>query len=614
MKKKGSGDELVVFLAPANEQVIDALADRHSVIVAGEEGPAAIIEQCGFRRAHLFGRGAAAIPALELFKRRSDLVQSLAIAEVEPDDAADFRPMFELIDVPLLLLSADPFLSAMHVAVPTSQLLPIDLDDARALTRALWSHLLRARAADTQRLGIRKSRSISIEASSEAQALVSLLGHRGVRCFTSTVADLGQHSVPVAHDDVAIAMAQGHSLISGKTQAAVTNATPRVMNVPVLLLNNSTTQPLNNFETAVDTALAKRAPVTLPLPSTEGGSMAAALQVQSIARLQAPSATEASSDAVERAARLIAASHRPLIIAGELGRHRGGVEALVQLAQRHGIAVVEHADRPCFNFPTQHPLHLGFSASRAIKHADVILVIECDEPWEPEFTNLSHDPKIIRAGVDPRPADITLAGNPALTIRKLTSCLDKARPDRERIAGRVAAFASEHRRIVQQAQSRAIAEAARPQVTEQFLSYCIGEAIDDRVTIWSDSDLDPQLVPRRLTDSWFSSPARGWVLGAALGAQLANRDQIMLVALSDESYLAGQPIAAHAVANAKKLPAVIIVFNDDSLVKCEAVAESCGAKGVRVDNPRELPAAIRAALQTARGEKRQVLLNVCVNR
>lgn len=529
---KGSGDELVLFLTPPGDQVLDALADRYCVAEGQPERLSYVIEECGFRRAHLVGRGT---DALDFYLRRSDLVQSLVLIDAAPDDPAEYRSALELIDVPLLLLNVNPFHTAMHAAVPTSQLLAIDVHDTRAFSRALWSHLLRARAIETQKLTPSITRYHS-------RSFIS----------TSVSREATGDSVLVPHDDVAIAMAQGHRLISGRIQTAVTKSSPKVTMLPEL------------------------GPVTEP-----------------------------SSDSVERAARVIAAAQRPLIITGELGRHRGGPEALVQLAQRHGIAVVESSERSYFNFPTQHPLHLGFNTSAFVKYADAIVVIECEEPWHPEFTNLSHEPKIITTGFD-------LGGHPTLAIRRLTSCLDKTRPDRERIAGRLSAYASEHRRVLQQAQTRAIAEAARPHITMQFASYCIGEAIDDRVTIWNDSDLDPQLVPRRLADSWFSGPVPGWVFGAALGGQLANREQTMLVVMSDESYRVSEPLAAHAVANAKKLPVVVIVFSTGAQMKSEQVAEACGATGMRVDNPRELPAAIRSALQIARGEKRQVLLNVMV--
>ncbi len=617
MKKKGSGDELVVFLSSVDDQVVDALADRFSVVIAPNDPPSAVIEHCGFRRAHLVASGQPAAVALDLFQRRSDLVQSLAISEFEPEDHAEFRTLFELIDVPLLLINPNAFFQAMHAAVATSQLIKLESGDPRNLAHALWSHLLRARGSETQRTVVARPRPIFIDATTPAHAMLTILGHRRARCFVSAKApaDPAGHAVLVPHDQTAIAMAQGHWLISGRPQAAITESQPMVGNIPVVLLSqprNAATAHAPSLETMIDGALAQRIPVRLPLPASDEAAPPVQVQFGNAARLQPAAPVEPSRDAVDRAARMLAAAQRPLIVTRELGRYRGGPEALVQLAQRLGIAVVEHGRRSFFNFPTNHSLHLGFNSSPVVKHADVVLIVECEEPWDAEFTNLSHDPLIIDAGMSPRPADITLAGDPALALRRLTASLEKVRPERDKVSARIAAFASEHRRVLQQAQSRAIAEAARPFVTAQFLSYCIGEAIDDRVTIWNDSNLDPQLVARRLTDSWFASSAQGWVFGAAIGANLANRDQTMVVVMSDESYLASEPLAAHTVANGKKLPIVVIVFNQVTTVKCDAVAESCGAKGMYIEEPRDLLAGIRRAIEFARMEKRQVLVNVAV--
>jgi hypothetical protein len=88
--RKGSGEELVAFLTAASEQVIDALADRYCVADVGQplrlsdvgqplrlsdvgqplrlseppgqaESLSYVIEQCGFRRAHLVSRGTEAL-------------------------------------------------------------------------------------------------------------------------------------------------------------------------------------------------------------------------------------------------------------------------------------------------------------------------------------------------------------------------------------------------------------------------------------------------------------------------------------------------------------------------------------------------------------------------
>jgi len=357
-------------------------------------------------------------------------------------------------------------------------------------------------------------------------------------------------------------------------------------------------------ETTIDRALAiaqsdPAGPVFLAVPRELASR---ALEAGDI-RQQPCASSEPSADAVARAARLIQAAQRPIVITGELGRHRGGPEALLQLAQRHAIPVIEHGRRTFFNFPTRHPMHLGFNPSPFVKQADAIIAIESAVPWLPAFANVGHRPKVVQIGVDPLqsrlplssfPSDVTLAGNPALTIRALTSLLDKSRPDRDKIAGRFAAFASEHRRVMQAAQTRAIADASKPAITKLFLSYCIGEAIDDRVVVFNEHGADPQLVPRRLPDSWFESSLAdvpGWSHGAALGAQLAAPDLTMLVTVAGRH--------AHDRSAETNVPIVTIVFNDGN-----------GQFGVPVASPRELPAILKGALSTAREQRNAVVLNV----
>jgi acetolactate synthase-1/2/3 large subunit len=321
------------------------------------------------------------------------------------------------------------------------------------------------------------------------------------------------------------------------------------------------------------------------------------VELYDVPRFQPHSASEASADAVERAARAIAKAQRPIIITSELGLVRGGPEALVQLASRHAIPVIEQ-NRSAFNFPTRHPLHLGFSSPAFIKQADVILVVESVQPWPREYANLSHDPTVIQVAQAPLfrssvPADLSLAGHPALTLRRLTSCLDKQKPDRERITGRFNAYASEHRRGLQQAQTRAIADATRNTITLQFLSYCIGEAIDDEVVLWNELELDPQLVPRRLPDSWFTlSPAPA----GAVGGAIANAALTHVAVTSQPPHPEAQRIATE-----RKLPVVSIVY---------------GAKteGLSVDDPRVLVATLRQALDVARKRRQPVVLNVVAER
>jgi len=517
-------------------------------------------------------------------------------------------------------------------------------------------------------------------------------------------------TVVAPHENTAIAMAHGYFLASGKPQAVMAHVNVGTANmglgiinasrahVPMLVLAGATPwtesdvdgcrtnfvqwgqdtfdqrayfreftkwdyelKGAHGLETVIDRALAiaqsdPAGPVYLTLPKEALSQRIDGLQLHAVPRQLPAAASEPSDDAIERAARLIAAAQRPLVITAELGRYRGGPEALVQFAQRNGVAVVEHGKRNFFNFPTTHPLHLGFNPSPILKQSDLVIAIESHVPWIPAFASVVHDPTLIQIGVDPLqsripmrsfPADVALAGDPALTLRKLTSALDKMRPERARIDARLQSIASEHRRVVQQAQTRAIADASRGAITKQFLSYCIGEAIDEQTIVFNEYDADPQLISRRLADSWFENSIAsglGWSLGAALGAKLANPDATMLVTLGDGSYLFNTPLSAHYVAAAYRLPIVVVVFNDtawstikksylgttsepwglkrgsiplcdfDVPIDFEKVVEACGGAGLRVEHARELPSTLTRALTIARQEKRQVLVNVICER
>ncbi|HWW59761.1 MAG TPA: alpha/beta fold hydrolase [Thermoanaerobaculia bacterium] len=713
--QKGSGGELVIFLHAVGADhtawyfQMDGLADRYTVVAYDLRGHGrsaftaddtisvsafandaiALIDHCGFRRAHLVGLGLGGVVALEVFRRRSDAVQSLTLAgtfayhpdadtQVEivqeqlataslADNArarvasyfapsapreivdrafaaeaaknkgvylaswtsmfqSDYRRMLELIDVPVLLIGGsldhvtpvDPHLTAIHANVPTSQLVVIDgaghfgqLDHPHEFTCALRSHLLRARAPDGQRIATTQARAVRLESGTLGSAIRSLLTRRGV------------------HEATTIAMAQGHWLISGEPQFLLED---HANEKEFLILAGCTPREetkwrhdiagARDLETAIDRALAiaKSAPagnVSLTIDCQLLDEPVESFTFANEPRLTAHSSSEASPDAVERAARLIGAAQRPIAIAGSLGRYRGGAEALVQLAQRHAIPVLEPPRRAFFNFPTRHAMHLGFDPAPFIEQADVVLAIESDAPSIPGYANSGYGPTVIQIALDPLqmkrrtsfPADLALAGDPALTLRRLCTTLETLRPDRDKIAGRYSAYASEHRRGLQQAQLRAIGDAGAQGITRAFLSYCIGEAFDDESVLWNGTALDVQLIPRRVADTWFTT-ASGTSFGAALGGQLANPALTHVVLLDDVSYLANMPATSHQFAVTHNLPLLVIVANAGTSVDHQKIAEACGAMGVRVENPRELAATLRQAMGIVRGEKRHVLVDV----
>jgi len=91
-----------------------------------------------------------------------------------------------------------------------------------------------------------------------------------------------------------------------------------------------------------------------------------------------PSRIAADPAALERAADLIAAAAKPVIIAEYVGREADGFHALVKLAETGGIPVYDVDSR--LNFPSRHPLNMSH-AKEVFRDADLILCLDTRD-WE----------------------------------------------------------------------------------------------------------------------------------------------------------------------------------------------------------------------------------------
>ena len=134
--------------------------------------------------------------------------------------------------------------------------------------------------------------------------------------------------------------------------------------------------------------------------------------------------------------------------------------------------------------------------------------------------------------------------------------------------------------------------------------------------------------------------ALGWALPAALGAQLAARDQLVVAAVGDGSYTFANPVACHQMAAQLDLPVLTVVFDNQGwqAVRMATLAiypqgqaaqaaempltslapspdyakviEASGGHGERVEDPAGFPAALERALDVVRRERRQALVQV----
>ncbi|HXG51896.1 MAG TPA: thiamine pyrophosphate-requiring protein [candidate division Zixibacteria bacterium] len=373
--------------------------------------------------------------------------------------------------------------------------------------------------------------------------------------------------------------------------------------------------------------------------------------------LSPATATQADPGALERAADLLLAADRPLIVTKYLGRNPHAVPRLIELAELLAVPVVQ---QPTYmNFPTDHPLSLGTHTPRHARSADVLFFIDIDVPWEPpDPALLRPDARIIHLDRDPLFTEIPGWGFPAHL--PIAACSELALPaliDAVRKKLTAGAMASEkleerRRRIAAEHDEMARERAASLQAARRdkpinplWLSKCIGDAIDESTIIVNES------VTSRLADtldlrrpgSLFGTPPAGhlgWGLGAAIGAKLGAPGATVIAAEGDGSYMFAAPTACHFTAQKYGIPFLTVIYNNESWnasinaarglypegvaaktgnfpgtdltpsPRFELTAQACGAYAERVEEPDELPAALERALKAVKEEHRQALLNV----
>jgi acetolactate synthase I/II/III large subunit len=318
-----------------------------------------------------------------------------------------------------------------------------------------------------------------------AEAYLHILADRGIDYFFANAgtdfaplieafakgAALGQKlplPITVPHENVAVHMAMGHALVSGKPQAVMVhvnvgtaNALTGLLNarrgrVPMLFTAGRTpileegmrgarsvfvhwAQEMydqagmvreavkwdyelrlpEQLETVVDRALslagtAPSGPVYLTLPREV---LARRLETFSFTpggpHQPASLPAAASEGAVAEAADAIARARNPLILTTNVDRMGGGaaVAALARLAGEQAIPVVSY-NPSGVELPASHPMHMGYDVKAWLEEADLVLVVEALVPWLPRETHPKPGATVIHLGIDPLYEDIPIRGFP----------------------------------------------------------------------------------------------------------------------------------------------------------------------------------------------------------
>ena len=360
-----------------------------------------------------------------------------------------------------------------------------------------------------------------------------------------------------------------------------------------------------------------------------------------------PSATKILPDpeAIIKLARLLETASNPVIIC-QRGDTEGRLSrALSTLAAKHGIAVFE----PFLLrnvLPSNDPALQGYHASGP-SDADLIIVLDSDTPWIEATNAPGPETIVVHIGPDPHFARMPVRGfrtDLAISSDSVEAILAVDRAARAPSAAlqRSKALAQSATQRRDAAQVKAKAGDTNP-MSAEWISHCVSEIMDEEAVAFSELGLLPAYMtlkgPNRLFNNVHAG-GLGWAMPAALGAQLMRPDRLTIACMGDGSYMFANPVACHQIAEALRLPILTIIKNNamwnavrrsvvngypdgsaamsntvpltslEPLPDFAAIARASRAHAERIEDGRELPAALQRAVGIIRTEKRQVLLDL----
>ena len=355
---------------------------------------------------------------------------------------------------------------------------------------------------------------------------------------------------------------------------------------------------------------------------------------------------------IARAAEAIACARHPVIFAQRGARTAEGFARLDSLVREWAIPLVEYWGTEV-TLSADNPLLAGADPSVWLADADVILVVDSQAPWMIAEGDCRQDCTVIQMGPDPLfsrypvrgyRADINLAGETDEVFSLLEEALRPLQAARQQHVAERAAYTQN--RIQQQKNQRdALIHASQSgAITKPWLSYCLGHlANQHRGRIVSELTTLPQFAGLTHAESYYQEALAGGLgeaLPIALGLQLARREELIIAAVGDGSYLFANPAVCHHIAEVMKLPVLVVVGNnggwgavaggtkalypDGYAARAEtipatafttspdfaAIAASSRAAALSVSRAEDLPGVLEEAVSLIRTRRQSVLVDV----
>jgi acetolactate synthase I/II/III large subunit len=360
-----------------------------------------------------------------------------------------------------------------------------------------------------------------------------------------------------------------------------------------------------------------------------------------------------SASAVEEAARMLVASKRPLLVAGDEVWKNAAQAELLDFSEKLGLPVSlgGAAFRP---FPVKHPNYLGAYGLDSVyvrRGVDLAIVIGAPDfggramATSPIRSIEPPGARIMRIGIDTAamgrtsPTDLALVGDVKETLADLSAAVESLLT-KGRLAAFGAARTEEARAISSTARAKSDAETrqnlGRNPIHPDELGAVLARTIDPNAIVVSENltakyDAFP-FGFRENEQMWLgnSGASLGWGIGAATGAKLGAPDRQVICSIGDGSVM--YSASGFWTQVRYGIPVLTVVWNNhnyqtvrhaydnyngkmhksghyagmylgDPNIDFVKLAESQGVKGERVTAGTDLEAALKRGISATRDGK-----------
>ncbi len=361
----------------------------------------------------------------------------------------------------------------------------------------------------------------------------------------------------------------------------------------------------------------------------------------------------ADPEGVAKAAEMLIAAERPVILVGQGVRYGGAAAELLALAERLRIPVGASASG-LGAIDTNHPLSLGlvsrsgvYQANAATRQADLLLALgvrfddRTSSSWIPGYSFTIPPTKLIHVDIDPDeiarnyPVALGLMADVRTFLRQLLAELERRNPPRITPARRAWLAAIDGwRREWDAAVAPGFSDDATP-INPQRAAHEIDRALPEDAILVSDIGVHHNWLlqfcrPRRPNSliGCMGFGPMGFGVAGVLGAKLAAPDRPCVSVCGDGAFFMHASVLGTAVEYG--IPAVWVVWNNYSYASIRglqrgyldgrelatefrhpdtgapynpdfaALARSCGVEGVSIDRAGDLGDAVRAGIASGK--------------